>query len=144
MTTKVSFLIWLFFVSFFSGCSAQKPENKKAVESSPQKFSEQMIVKPLPVIEINEIQTSGSSATLKVAAQTPDMCWEFSHYEVKKAAGKWLITIYGKRDPAKMCAQMIGTMQAEIKLDFPGKGHYDCLFWQGDTETLQKTISLAD
>jgi hypothetical protein len=103
-----------------------------------------MIVKPLRVIEINEIQTSGSSATLKVAAQTPDMCWEFSHYDVKKEAGKWIITIYGKRDPAKMCAQMIGTMQAEIKLDFPGKGRYDCLFWQGESETLQKTITLEE
>ena len=138
---KATFLTYICIIILFSGCSAQKPDQKKAIESS-QNFNEQMIIKPLQVMEINAIQITGTSVKLQTTAQTPDVCWEFSHYDIHKETGKWFITIYGKRDPAKICVQMIGTLKVEVNLDFPNKGRYECLFWKSESDTLHQTILL--
>ena len=103
-----------------------------------------MIIKKLQVIEIDSVGVSSNSAAFKVTVQTPDMCWKFSHFEVEKTDTGRLITVFGKRDPGDMCAQMISSFDANITVDVPEGGTYECKFWCGDSEMMSKSVEIPD
>ena len=103
-----------------------------------------MKVGPLRAIAIDSVGISSLHAEFKIMTQTPDPCWKFSHYDVKEHDGKKMVVIYGQRDPSEMCIQMVGTLEVKVVLEVAEAGEYQCQFWCGEAETLDKVVDIPN
>ncbi len=121
----------------------EKPALKDQAKSLEAETNSRFIEKPLQALRVDSVQVKDGNAQFSVKLQTPDLCWKYSRYEVKKDGKQMLITIFGKRDREEICAQMIGTLTAKIDMNFAESGSYQCKFWSGESEPIETTISIA-
>ncbi len=146
MKNAISRGAWLVALLCLLGtCARQERPKPPGEEGRPRGGVEaergQYIEKPLRVIRVEAVEVGDREARFRVKVETPDLCWKYSRHEVAWQNGETLITIYGKRDPQEICAQMIGSFETEVPVKARQSGELDCRFWTGENEApLDTTI----
>ncbi|RMI02048.1 MAG: hypothetical protein D6681_10625 [Calditrichaeota bacterium] len=101
---------------------------------------DQYIERPLTTIAIDSVAISENQCLLRVKAQTPDACWKFARFEVDRKDGEVLIRIIGRREKEALCAQVIGTVEAEVPVEIPHPGKYRFRFMDATEVALDTTV----
>lgn len=136
-------LIALMAILLGACANHEKPAPKEQAKSLAAEPGSRFIEKPLQALRVDSVQVKDGNAQFTVKLQTPDVCWKYSRYEMKKDGEQLLITIFGKRDREEICAQMIGTLTTKIDVNFAESGSYKCKFWSGESTPVETTVSVA-
>ncbi len=96
----------------------------------------------VPVDSIKSISITGKTVSAVVWCTVPTPCWGFVRTDQTVSGNNVHLKIFARNTTNDPCIQVLGSIEAPVRVTVPSAGSYTFRFWRYNNTTLDTTIAI--